>query len=141
MAGKYNGVAAIIQSTFPKAVYVHCAAHSLNLGVVAACKIQAVKNMMGTMVEICLFSNSPKHQLELEKNIQSIQGATANKLVNLCKTRWVACIDALEVFFSLFPAVVRTLKVISEGGDTGWNQDSRRSADGFLICITNFSSS
>ena len=139
MAGKYSGVAAIIQSNFPKAVYVHCAAHSLNLCVVAACKIQAVKNMMGTMVEICLFfSNSPKRQLELEKNIQSIQGATANKLVNLCKTRWVARIDALEVFFSLFPAVVRTLEVISEGGDTGWNQDSRRSADSLLICITKF---
>ena len=43
MAGKYRGMAAIIQSTYPKAVYVHCAAHSLNLCVVAACNIQMVK--------------------------------------------------------------------------------------------------
>ena len=40
------------------------------------------------------------------------------------------------MFFSLFLAVIRTLEVISEGGDTGWNQDSRRSADILLICIT-----
>ena len=100
MAGKYRDTAAGIQSTCPKAVYVHCAAHSLNLCVVAACSIQLVKNMMGTMVEICLFfSNSPKRQLELENNIKSIEGATAKKLVSLYKIRWVARIDALEVFF------------------------------------------
>lgn len=71
--------------------------------------------MMGTMVEICLFfSNSPKRQLELEKNIH-ILGATANKLVNLCKTHWVARIDTLEVFYNLFPAVVKKLEIIREG--------------------------
>ena len=102
MAGKYSGVATNIQSTCPKAVYVHCAAHCLNLCVVAACSIPSVKNIMGTMVKLCLFFlNSPKRQLELEKNIQSVEGATEKKLVNLCKTRWVARIDALEVFFNL----------------------------------------
>ena len=49
MAGKYRGAAVIIQSRCPKAVYVHCAAHALNLCVVAACSVQLVKNMMGTM--------------------------------------------------------------------------------------------
>jgi SepF-like predicted cell division protein (DUF552 family) len=32
-------------------------------------------------------------------------------------------------FFSLYPAVVKTLEVNREGGDTGWNQDSRTSAE------------
>ncbi|XP_064406466.1 52 kDa repressor of the inhibitor of the protein kinase-like [Halichondria panicea] len=64
MAGKYKGAAKVVQDTCPKAVYVHCAAHVLNLCVVGACKVQLVKNMMGTMVEICLFfSNSPKRQI------------------------------------------------------------------------------
>ena len=100
MAGKYRGAAATIQSKCPKAVYVHCAAHALNLCVVAACSVQLVKNMMGTMVEICLFfSNSPKRQLELEKHINSLDCISAKKLLSLCKTRWVARIDALEVFF------------------------------------------
>lgn len=125
--------------TFSQFVQRQCAAHSLNLCVVAACSIQAVKNMMGTMVEICLFfSNSPKRQLELEKNIQSTESATAKKLVNLCKTRWVARIDALEVFHNLFPVVVKTLEIISEGGTTGWNQESRRMAGNLLVCITKF---
>lgn len=139
MAGKYRGAAAVIQSTCPKAVYVHCAAHSLNLCVVAACNIQMVKNMMGNMVELCLFfSNSPKRQLELEKHINSIEGATAKKLVSLCKTRWVARIDALDVFFDLYPAVIKTLDVISEGSTSGWNAESCRSAENLMICTTKF---
>ena len=139
MAGKYRGAAAVIQSTCPKAVYIHCAAHSLNLCVVAACNIQMVKNMMGTMVELCLFfSNSPKRQLELEKHINSIEGATAKKLVSLCKTRWVACIDALDVFFDLYPAIIKTLEVISEGSTSGWNAESCRSAENLMTCTTKF---
>ena len=133
MAGKCRGAAACIQSACPKAVYVHCAAHTLNLCVVAACGVQLVKNMMGTMVEICLFfSNSPKCQLELKKYIPS------RKLVSMCKTRWVAHIDALEVFFDIFPAVIQTLEIISEGSSSGWNADSCRSAGSLLTCISQF---
>ena len=94
-------------------MYVHCAAHTLNLYVVAACKIQLVQNMMSTMVKICLFfSNSPKRELELETNIQAMNSGKATKLVSLCKTLWVARIDALEVFLDLYPTVVHTLEVI-----------------------------
>ena len=103
MAGRYRGAAAIIHSRYPKAVYVHCAAHTLNLCVVAACSIQLVKNMMGTMTEICIFfSYTPKHQQELEKTIKSGDCVIQRKLVSLCKTRWVARIDALEVFLTSF---------------------------------------
>ena len=69
---------------------------------------------MGTMVEICLFSNLPK----LEKQIKELESdCTATKLVSLCKTRWVARIDALEVFFQLFEA-------IAEGSGSYWNTES-----------------
>lgn len=139
MAGKYQGAAACIQSSYPKAVYVHCAAHTLNLCVVAACKIQFVQNMMSTMVKICLFfSNSPKRELELETNIRAMNSSKATKLVSLCKTRWVARIDALEVFFDLYPTVVHTLEVISSGSAGGWNSDSCSSANSLLTCITQF---
>ena len=139
MAGKYRGAAVTIQSRCPKAVYIHCAAHALNLCVVAACSVQLVKNMMGTMVEICLFfSNSPKRQLELEKNIASLDDVTAKKLIGLCKTRWVARIDALELFMDLFPAVVAALESISDVQAGGWNTDSSRLAGSLLHAITAF---
>ena len=139
MAGKYKGAAKVVQDTCPKAVYVHCAAHVLNLCVVGACKVQLVKNMMGTMVEICLFfSNSPKRQSELEKQITLVDSSRAQKLVSLCKTRWVARVNALEVFFDLFPAVVETFSIISSGSSSGWNSESCRAAESLLICITRY---
>ena len=139
MAGRYIGAAAIIQRTCSKAVYVHCAAHTLNLCAVDACKLQMVKTMIGAMVEVCLFfTNSPKLQLELEKHIKSIEGTCALKLGRLCKTRWVARIDAIEVFFYLYLAVVRTLEVISEGSTSRWNTESCRSAENLIVCIKKF---
>ena len=119
MAGKYHGAAAIIQTTCSKAVYMHCAAHNLNLCVGAACSVQTVKNLMGTLVEICFFfSNSPKRQGELEKQIERSQENTkAKKLASLCKTRWAARIDALEVLLSYFSSLLRLLaQVLQVGG-------------------------
>ena len=93
---------------------------------------------MGTMVEICLFfSNSPKRQNELEKRIEASAASTkARKLVSLCKTRWVARVDAFEVFFELFQSVVETFEAISSEG--GWNTESSRAAEGLLVSITRY---
>ena len=77
-------------------------------------------------------------QQELENNIKSMNCSKATKLVNLCKTRWVARINAFEVFLDLYPAVVKTFEVISEGSVFGWNADSCKAADTLLTYITQF---
>ena len=101
MSGKYRGAAAIIQHDYPEALYIHCVSHVLNLCVVATCSTQAIRNMYGVVAEICLFFNySPKRQQELQEHIENLPVGTISetKLVNLCKTRWVAQIEAFEVF-------------------------------------------
>ena len=45
MAGAKSGCKTLILREAPKAIYVHCAAHRLNLAIVSACKIQAFKNV------------------------------------------------------------------------------------------------
>ena len=45
MAGCSKGVATRINDKFPKALYIHCAAHHLNLCVVKCCSIREVNNM------------------------------------------------------------------------------------------------
>ena len=47
MAGKCSGAARRIADKYPKAPYVHCGSHALNLSVASACNIQVVRNMMG----------------------------------------------------------------------------------------------
>jgi len=50
------------------ALYTHCAAHQLNLAVVAACSIQAFKNAESYIGEMAKFLKfSPKQQVLLDK--------------------------------------------------------------------------
>ena len=60
MAVKTNRVAARIKREYPQAVYVHCQSHRVSLAVVDACKIQRVRNAMGTLVEAGLFFSPHK---------------------------------------------------------------------------------
>ena len=88
MPGKYSGAAAIFQHDYPKALYIHCVAHVLNLCLVAACSIQAIRNIYGVVEEICLFFNySLKWQQELEEHIENLPVGTASKtkLLNYVK--------------------------------------------------------
>ena len=62
MAGKYQGAPARIQRNRPKAIYVRCAAHILNLCIVAACKVQGIRNMQGTLDQIFLFFSLSPNQ-------------------------------------------------------------------------------
>ena len=123
------------QSPYPKAVYVYSMVHTLNHVMYSMQKNK--QNMMGTMVEICLFFvNSHKHQSELEKYIKNINN-TATRLSSMCKTKWDVWINAPEShFYDIFSAVVCTQEVIIEG--TGWNAESDRPAGGLSNCITQF---
>lgn len=54
MSGKRRDVQSYVQTQFPKAVYVHCAAHSLNL---AASDVQQIRNCLGVIEKMY---NAPK---------------------------------------------------------------------------------
>ena len=89
MAGRLSGCSAIIRQSYPKALYVHCSSHCLNLCVVAATKITPVSSMWSILLEVSIFFKySSKRQAKLESVITANnEGATVRKLVDLCKTR------------------------------------------------------
>ena len=61
MAGATKGAAARILQQYPKALFMHCAAHKLNLCVVKCCSILEVSNAMEFADSIVrFFDNSPK---------------------------------------------------------------------------------
>ncbi|XP_050057528.1 52 kDa repressor of the inhibitor of the protein kinase-like isoform X2 [Aphis gossypii] len=95
MAGHVKGTQKIVSENFPKAIYVHCAAHSLNLAVSAACDIQAIRN--------CLESDFNPDSKSLKR---------------LCATRWVERYSAIHDFVELYPCVVSALDKISEWKDS-----------------------
>jgi len=115
MAGKFNGVQAVIRATHPKALYVHCAAHSFNLAVCTSSNIQSVRNCLGIVERLYVFFNTPKRKNALINEIEksdSIPNSNARTLKRQCATRWVQKYESLNDFVELLLFVVKTLETI-----------------------------
>ena len=140
MAGKSKGVAFRILSKYPKALYVHCAAHRLNLCVMKCCSIREVSNMMQTADKISrFFSNSPKRQLALEKWIDNVlTEENRKKLKELWRTWWVERHEAFEVFFDLFLPTFCCLEAIVYSPPSDWNRETRSDAQSLLLAMSQF---
>ena len=55
------GVQTEIRRRAPKAVYIHCAGHSLKLLISSCCGLPEIQNMISKVKEVCMFFNySPK---------------------------------------------------------------------------------
>jgi len=97
MSVQFQGVQAQIRSKYPKALYVHCAAHSLNLAVSTASNIKPVRNCLGIIEKLYVFFNTPKRNAVLLSAIEN--GNTDQKvktLKRLCATRWVQRYDSVN---------------------------------------------
>ena len=142
MSGQVRGAASRISSKYPKAVYVHCAAHRLNLCIVKCCKIRIVSNMIDTVSSVArFFNNSPKRQLALEKWISDVLPSEEKrrKLKDLCRTRWIERHEAYEVFIDLFLPLVSCLEDIVKSTYSEWNRDTRSDAHSSLLALSQFS--
>ena len=118
MSGKLNGAQAHIREIIPTALYVHCAAHSLNLAVSNSCDLPPIRNCMGTIASVYNFFNAPKRQNVLRSTITTILPTTeSHRLVQVCATRWVDRHESVSVFSNLQHAVVEALGEISTWPD------------------------
>eukprot|EP00117_Sycon_ciliatum_P005936 scpid108032/ scgid9678/ len=70
------------------------------------------------------------------ENIKKLEYVSHTKLINLCKTRWVARIAVYESFAELLPAVTVVFEDIATG--QGWNVESTRKANSLLAAIRKF---
>lgn len=62
MAGRFKGTQTVIRETYPKALYIHCEAHSLNLAVSASRGIQAIIKCLCVVEKIYCFFNTPNRK-------------------------------------------------------------------------------
>ncbi|XP_050064719.1 zinc finger MYM-type protein 1-like, partial [Aphis gossypii] len=118
MSGQFKGVKYIIQAKYPKALYVHCVAHSLNLAVSSACDLQPIRNCLGVIEKLYCFFNTPKRKNALFEAISNSDLIPSIKsLKRLCATRWIQRYDAVNDFVQLFPYVVVSLETMSSWKD------------------------
>jgi len=104
MSGVYNGTRAVIQSICPSAIYVHCAAHCLNLVLSKSVEIQEIRVAVTGVQDACnYFKHSAKRIDQLEKAVQRLcPQASHSRLKQYCATRWVERHDSMFVFLELY---------------------------------------
>ena len=118
MSGHKSGAQARIREKQPKAVYTHCAAHSLNLVIVKTCSVPEIRNCIDSIKGINIWVKySPKR----EALLKAIAGewtypASRQTLLNICITHWVENIDGWERFSLVHPFLVKMF----EASDTLW---------------------
>ena len=97
MSGHKNGVAAVLQSEEPRAVYTHCYGHALSLAcsdAVKNCKI--MKDALDTSYELIkLVKKSPRRDAILQKLKEQMPNDSPGIRV-LCPTRWTVRAQALH---------------------------------------------
>ena len=145
MAGRYVGASTLIQNQFPKAIYVHCMNHRLNLCLADTCSLTMVQNMMGTVRKLSeFFSNSPKRQHDLVDKIKELlPNSNQRILTDVCRTRWIARIDGLDRIVELLVPVLSTLEDVQLNMDKNgvvragtWNPKSQEDAGSLLNAVT-----
>jgi hypothetical protein len=61
------------------------------------------------------FNNSPKRFVLLEKQIkESEPTARHTHLIDVCRTRWLARIDGLDILFEVYQAIINAFVTIKD---------------------------
>ena len=105
MAGKEGGVQAIIRKKYPKAAFVHCSSHKLNLVVNDLNNVNAVRNTIGTIKSIIVFFRESSQRRKLIPNVPL-----------LCETRWTHKYKSLRIFAENVTEIVKQLEYLEESG-------------------------
>ncbi|CAF1213615.1 unnamed protein product [Adineta steineri] len=119
VAGKYGGVQKLMKDIAPRAVYIHCSNHSLDLVLAYACTLQIIKTFFGTIKSIVKLINScPKRKSVLAIVIEATTSDTKRRhLVKLCEIRWVDKQTSIIVFKQVYFSVIVALEYLIENGD------------------------
>ena len=143
MSGKCIGAAKLIQNDNEKAVFVHCASHRLNLCVAKSCDIPSIRKLFGFIAKTCAFVSFPKRLLLSQTFIkEKYPSEKRSRLINVCATRWIERINALEVFEDLFEPIMLSLDHIANNIDGTWSGTGNYmvDAEGIYTALGSFQS-
>lgn len=132
MRGKHIGLQKRILDANPRAFFVPCAAHSLNLAVNDAAKVSnETVNFFNIVQELYVFfSSSTKRWNIIKKNVPELN------LKPLSDTRWSSRVDAIKPLKFHLIKICESLLEIADN-DT-FNIESRHKASSLLLNIQSF---
>lgn len=111
MAGIHAGVKQRILQLNPKAMFIPCTNHSLNLaGVHAAASAVNAVTFFGTVEKLYTFLSSSTHRWDiLHKHVP------AKKVKRVCETRWSSKHDAVETVALYLDKIIDALEELRDG--------------------------
>ena len=118
MSGVHKGLAIRVKGDSPKAVYVHCHTHRLNLALQAAlAENEALRNTLGTVQSIYTFLEaSPKrHALFGEVRADSEPKLT---LKSQSETRWSCRYESVNVIIQQLESITKALLELKDYKDS-----------------------
>ena len=150
MSSDRVGVQGLIRHEAPKAVYMHCSGHCLNLVIASSCALPVVRNTLDKMKSTVYYFNSSPKRESLLIEVAEKEGHPASKrkvLLDVCRTRWAARHDSYHHFYTAYVFIVKALEVIalglhkdkySDNVTTGWEGKYRTEASGLLAGVEQF---
>lgn len=119
MQGQYSGLRSYVQEKNPRALYVWCFSHVLNLVVVDTCdKCISIRNFFGDMQVLISFMRARKRTaIFLEEQKKSYPNDRVLRIKNFSSTRWTSHDKAILVIEKKYDAVINTLEILSKSMD------------------------
>lgn len=131
MAGKYTGVQQRLKDINPKAEFIPCSNHSLNLVCLHAAAVEPNSvTFFGTLERIYSFFSVSTHRWEV------LLGTSGKALKRLQETRWSARADAVENTWNHYEGIFNTLEKLTEADES---LNTRTDAGALLIALQSFS--
>jgi hypothetical protein len=93
MSGRLGGVQKLITDQSPRAIYIHCSNHSLDLVLKNSCSESDVKSFFGTIKTLIRFINkSPKRKMIFKAAVEATVANPSHQhhhtLIKMCETRY-----------------------------------------------------
>lgn len=131
MAGHISGVQRRILDINPKAVFVPCNNHSLNLaGVHAATVGTKSVTFFGTVQNVYTFFSSSTHRWDVLNQHVPIN------VKRSCDTRWSSKYESVHVLAEHIESIIEALEVLRDGSEE--TPETKGDAGSLLVCIMTY---
>lgn len=140
MQGVYSGLKTFIQKENPRAVYIWCFAHILNLAIVDTLDSSTdTRNFFGDLQGLIGFMRARKrtaifYECQKKLNVGTKAKDRIKKLKTFSDTRWTSHDRVILVIHDKFDALKEALKILSDATDRVTSSNARI----FLTTISSF---
>jgi len=119
MQGEYSGLRTLIQKETPRALYIWCFAHQINLMIVDTCDCcEDTRNFFGEVQSLEAYMRARKRTavfVNCQKELNPTE--RVRRLKHFSDTRWTSHGRVIDVIHLKYKKLLKTLSVLKESND------------------------